>query len=293
MADLSDAEFATFVDRVINCRKAEDDAKADTKQVYAEAAEKGIDKAGIGALVRSLRMDEKQASKAQMRDALVDDYRERYRRGRASHVRARVSASYAEAKGREPVQEMHKLPEGEATQEQPETASQSLSAARNSANTEHEDVDGSTERAGHAGRSYDALSGQVETRNSDNSIDGNASLAAREGEQAAALNSQSATLPPPGDADKAEADSSSPVSATIPALVAQRIEQEVPNLSVAGSNPAERSTDDFDPSKLSFLNDKPKKSLRPNCLHPELCASGFPREHCHACKKAMAESEAA
>jgi uncharacterized protein (UPF0335 family) len=32
--------------------------------------------------------------------------------------------------------------------------------------------------------------------------------------------------------------------------------------------------------------------LRPNCLNPGCCASGT-RDHCHTCKKAMAESEAA
>lgn len=35
-----------------------------------------------------------------------------------------------------------------------------------------------------------------------------------------------------------------------------------------------------------------RKPLRPNCLNPDLCA-GSGRDHCHACKKAMAESEAA
>jgi uncharacterized protein (UPF0335 family) len=35
-----------------------------------------------------------------------------------------------------------------------------------------------------------------------------------------------------------------------------------------------------------------RKPLRPNCLNPDLCA-GSGRDHCHACKKAMAEAEAA
>lgn len=35
-----------------------------------------------------------------------------------------------------------------------------------------------------------------------------------------------------------------------------------------------------------------RKPLRPHCLYPDLCA-GSGREHCHACKKAMAGSEAA
>lgn len=37
---------------------------------------------------------------------------------------------------------------------------------------------------------------------------------------------------------------------------------------------------------------KPKVSYRPNCLHPENCASGT-RDHCWSCRRAMAQSEVA
>lgn len=99
MANLTDAQFAAFIDRILECRKREDEAKEDTKLVYAELADAGGDKAAAGALIRSLRMDEKQAGKAQLREALVEEYRGRYQRGKASHVRAR-EGSYSEAKGR-------------------------------------------------------------------------------------------------------------------------------------------------------------------------------------------------
>lgn len=46
------------------------------------------------------------------------------------------------------------------------------------------------------------------------------------------------------------------------------------------------------PHRSGEVKVQPAKPFRPHCLRPELCASGT-RDHCHACKKAMAESEAA
>lgn len=39
-----------------------------------------------------------------------------------------------------------------------------------------------------------------------------------------------------------------------------------------------------------LIRDKP---LRPHCLRPEMCASGFPKQHCHTCRKAMEANEVA
>lgn len=54
------------------------------------------------------------------------------------------------------------------------------------------------------------------------------------------------------------------------------------------SAPVAPIEDDFEPP--AFL--ARKKPMRPHCLNPECCA-GQGYEHCHRCKKAMAESEAA
>lgn len=126
----------------------------------------------------------------------------------------------------------------------------SHSAARNGANTENDHVDGSAPRAGHAGQSVNALPGQVESQNRCvSTFDGNASLAAREGEKP--LHSNSNPQPSSStDADK------------------------------AGMEP---------PPSMPAAQFKP---LRPHCLNPGLCA-GSGREHCHSCKKAMAQGEAA
>lgn len=140
-ANLTDAQFAAYIDRILECRKLEDEAKEDTKLVYTELADAGGDKTAAGLLVRALRMDEKQAGKAQARQELVEEYRDRYRRGKASHVRAREdSQSYAEVKGAQPhnisapltgveIEELSRRGPGEITEhEQPETATQSQSA---------------------------------------------------------------------------------------------------------------------------------------------------------------------
>ncbi len=93
MADMSDADFASYVDRIMACRDAEDAAKADTKLVYAAAADAGIDKTALGLFVRIERMDQTQVIKANRKDELTEEYRARYRRGKASHVRVREAAA--------------------------------------------------------------------------------------------------------------------------------------------------------------------------------------------------------
>ena len=50
---------------------------------------------------------------------------------------------------------------------------------------------------------------------------------------------------------------------------------------------APRPDTDFNPP--AFLV-RDKGPLRPHCLNREMCASGFPREHCYVCKRAMEAS---
>lgn len=97
MSDMSDADFASYVDRIMACRDAEDAAKADTKLVYAAAADAGIDKTALGLFVRVERMDQSQVAKANRKDELTEEYRARYRRGKASHVRVREAAAFSTA----------------------------------------------------------------------------------------------------------------------------------------------------------------------------------------------------
>lgn len=140
---VSDAQYAAFIDLVIVCREAEDKAKAETKALYAEIAEAGEDKTAIGLLVRELRLSNKDRVKAEIRDAAVEDGRIRYRRGKASHVRAReagadpVTGEFTEAALPPPagadaqpsaVQEV--VPSPSFAEIQPETAAQTVADHR-------------------------------------------------------------------------------------------------------------------------------------------------------------------
>ncbi|KRA00263.1 hypothetical protein ASD64_01435 [Mesorhizobium sp. Root157] len=57
------------------------------------------------------------------------------------------------------------------------------------------------------------------------------------------------------------------------------------NSVISASGASATNSEDFDPSKLSFLSDKPRKPLRPHCLNPDLCA-GSGTKHCYGCLKA-------
>ena len=114
----SDAHFRAFIDRIRRCREAEDEAKEDTKAVYAELKAAGYDKTVAGALVNELRKQEKNGDKFEEHSALLDLYRDAYHRASgtvATHVYAREAKARIEIIDSE-TGEIHD------TQDQPETA---------------------------------------------------------------------------------------------------------------------------------------------------------------------------
>jgi uncharacterized protein (UPF0335 family) len=72
------------------------------------------------------------------------------------------------------------------------------------------------------------------------------------------------------------------------AFVAVTGRAQLTNANSVEPSPSDAIPDDDVPAFLK----KDRYVLRPHCLNPSLCA-GSGREHCHACKRAMAESEAA
>lgn len=100
----ADKDFAALIDRILRCREAEDAAKDDTKEVYAELAAKGHDKTAAGALVAELRKKDKNQDKFTERNAMLELYRDAYDRAKGSHAHThtREATSYAEAKGVDP-----------------------------------------------------------------------------------------------------------------------------------------------------------------------------------------------
>lgn len=74
----ADEQLRSIVNRILRCKEAEDEAKADTKEVYAEAKSNGFDKTALGALVSEIRKREKDSGKVDELNAILDLYREAY-----------------------------------------------------------------------------------------------------------------------------------------------------------------------------------------------------------------------
>jgi uncharacterized protein (UPF0335 family) len=133
------------------------------------------------------------------------------------------------------------------------------------ASKEQDHVDGGAARADHAGHT-NALAGQVETRTKTEVVDGNASLAAREGEQAAAPILQSSE--PLSSQAETTADGSPP--------------------------PGPSATPEYVPAFIAKARQPlTAAETRPHCQNPKNCASYKVGVHCHTCKMAAGLVEAA
>jgi len=87
----TEEQFRSLIDRILRCRADEDEAKAATKDVYAEVKSLGYDKTAVGALVSELRKKDKDATKFEEAQSLLDLYRDAYER--ASHTHTHVRAA--------------------------------------------------------------------------------------------------------------------------------------------------------------------------------------------------------
>jgi len=83
----ADAKLKAYIDRILRCREAEDEAKRDTKEVYAELAAEGYEKAIVGQVVTFLRKREKDGDKVAEQSAKFDLYLEAYERPSHAHTR--------------------------------------------------------------------------------------------------------------------------------------------------------------------------------------------------------------
>lgn len=94
----ADAKLKAYIDRILRCREAEDEAKKDTKDVYAELAGEGYEKAIVGQVVTFLRKREKDGDKLSEQSAKFDLYLEAYERPSHAHTRVRAAAAEFQAK---------------------------------------------------------------------------------------------------------------------------------------------------------------------------------------------------
>ena len=83
----ADAKLKAYIDRILRCREVEDEAKQDTKDVYAELAADGYEKAIVGQVVTFLRKREKDGDKVAEQSAKFDLYLEAYERPSHAHTR--------------------------------------------------------------------------------------------------------------------------------------------------------------------------------------------------------------
>lgn len=86
----ADLQFKQLIDRILRCREAEDAAKDDTKEVYAELKALGYDKTAAGAFVAELRKREKNPDKFNEASTVLDLYREAYERASGMRVASRA-----------------------------------------------------------------------------------------------------------------------------------------------------------------------------------------------------------
>ena len=76
-----------LIERILRCKEAEDEAKADTKDVYAEAASNGYDKTQLGRVVSTIRKRAKDGDKFDEAEAIYDLYLAAYDAPSHAHVR--------------------------------------------------------------------------------------------------------------------------------------------------------------------------------------------------------------
>lgn len=267
----ADLQFKQYIDRILRCREAEDAAKEDTKEVYAEMKADGYDKTAAGALVAELRKREKNPDQFSERSAILDLYRDAYERASHAHTHednlsySQSGLSYAEEKGRDetgiPASAGERLIDAAREMRGMVTAgkltdnqeSQAKASEDNGATVPQDELSEAVDSV--AGDASRPVSGRSETATSD---DG------RDGSERRALNSNSTAVPSAQSDSAGEAPSSSPAS------------------------PATHSDDEpFEP--VAFL--RQSKPLRPDCLHPDNCA-GYGAVTCHSCKVAARSREA-
>lgn len=261
-----DLQLKSFIDRILRCREVEDEAKADTKAVYAEMKAMGFDKTATGALVAELRKQDKNPVKFEEASAILDLYREAYQRASGTAIATHTHAGATSSDDRA---ERSKRRLSESMDDNKALSAQML-------------ADGLISPEAHAENL--ALSDAVAKKlgagvfNPDTGV----------------TNSHSSLLTSSQAETKAEATDLLPgASATLPECSVgggddRTSVEEVhnPNLEEGVQQAPSLPGDDVP----AFLL-KPRGQLRPHCLNPEVCA-GYGSNHCHSCLKSSELAEA-
>lgn len=90
---VTDAQFASLIDRVLAVREEIDARQEDVREIYKEMKGLGFDKTVAGAFVNEIRRRAKNGDAVDEKDAILDLYREAYQRAKAGpHVHAYAGA---------------------------------------------------------------------------------------------------------------------------------------------------------------------------------------------------------
>jgi len=248
------------MERILRLQEQIDEIKLDIRQVYAEEKADGGDKTAMGAAISYIRKRAKDKDAFDEREALAAVYVNAFE---ASGTALATHTHEADAKL---IETIVKGVQTETGRKALVTALDVMIDHETGELTEHEQPETDTNPAGSAARGQAALSGECPEApsmdeaqslvTSDQHVEANAEGPSR----------TAATIPNPQPSPTPEADK--PEAVSPPAVSGALSDDEVP----------------------AFI--KRDYVLRPHCLNPSLCA-GSGREHCHRCKRAMAESEAA
>lgn len=272
----ADVKLKAYIDRILRCREAEDEAKQDTKEVYAELAAEGYEKAIVGQVVTFLRKREKDGDKVAEQSAKFDLYLEAYERPSHAHTREdrsdaglNILTKHTETTASDGASPAVRQLAGSARDEEsaasisPETATQSLASGPCEAVSERTATQVEAVASAEAG-----VSGQPEM------------IPATSAESAA-------------DERDVEADGGAALVRTLPDQTAEQAGgggHEVATGSAMRAGLADPASNIGEGAACAF----PAKSiLRPLCRNPGETCGGYGSKHCHACLIALEEEEAA
>lgn len=326
----ADAKLKAYIDRVLRLKEEQDTLGDDIREVYAEAKAEGYDKTVMGKLVAHLRKVQKAGEGAVSEQEMVfDTYLQAYHRASGTVVATHThEEDYDRETGEVLDGEANaKLIATVATGMQTEIGRKALVTAldimiereeaeerRSDAGlnivTKHTEITASPETANAslANGPCEAVSERTATQvdasaSAEAGVSGQpemipATSAESAGEVAGCAsdlptNSQSddgAFVEVKGRARLANADGVEPSSSVHPADQPSKDQSNEVASSATRAGLADPTSNTGEGAANTALPAKTKVSYRPNCLHPDNCASGT-RDHCWSCRRAMQKSE--
>lgn len=263
----TDAKLKSYIDRILRCREAEDEAKLDTKNVYAELAGDGYEKSVVGQVVTFLRKREKDGDKLSEQSAKFDLYLDAYERPSHVHTRVRAEESAVANSPETATVPSSEQSEGNGSRDHQHVHSRQTDGAK------HGGQDGEPAGADHASHLPEAANETMGGTGDDCSF-GNRGVWPPQGGA-----SSSRELDDISSEQVVTGGESAATIADQPLTGGDHEEVAGATHLVTGEGAANYA-----------LPTKPKYVLRPHCLNPGKECGGSGSNHCHLCRVAMQKS---